>query len=94
MLTTVTEGGELSSRPMSNNRDVKYDGDSWFFAYDDARFIQDIQTTDQVGLPDPRGQSLSIHDLYMESRPAGGNPGRFGRLNTGLFVILSQYMCF
>lgn len=28
MLTTVTEGGQLSSRPMSNNRDVDYDGDS------------------------------------------------------------------
>ncbi len=49
MLTTVTEGAKLSSRPMSNNRDVDYDGDSWFFAYDDARFIQDVQANDQVG---------------------------------------------
>ena len=58
MLTTVTEGGKLSSRPMSNNRDVEYDGDSWFFAYDDARFIQDIQTTDQVGLTFSGNKSL------------------------------------
>jgi general stress protein 26 len=50
MLTTVTEGGKLSSRPMSNNRDVDYDGDSWFFAYNDARFIQDIGANEQVGL--------------------------------------------
>ena len=50
MLTTVTERGKLSSRPMSNNRDVDYDGDSWFFAYDDSRFIEDIKATDQVGL--------------------------------------------
>lgn len=50
MLTIVTEGSKLSSRPMSNNRDVDYDGDSWFFAYEDARFVQDVQANDQVGL--------------------------------------------
>ncbi len=31
MLTTGT--GVLTSRPMSNNGDVEYDGDSWFYAY-------------------------------------------------------------
>ena len=58
MLTTVTEGAKLSSRPMSNNRDVDYDGDSWFFAYDDARFIQDVQANDQVGLTFAGDKSL------------------------------------
>jgi len=24
-------GGEIAGRPMSNNGDVDYDGDSWFF---------------------------------------------------------------
>lgn len=58
MLTTVTEGGQLSSRPMSNNRDVDYDGDSWFFAYEDARFIRDVQANDQVGLTFAGDKSL------------------------------------
>lgn len=58
MLTTATERGKLSSRPMSNNRDVDYDGDSWFFAYDDSRFIEDIKATDQVGLTFSGDKSL------------------------------------
>lgn len=58
MLTTVTDGGKLSSRPMSNNRDVEFDGDSWFFAYDDARFVQDVQANDQVGLTFAGDKSL------------------------------------
>ena len=33
MLTTVDENGELHSRPMSNNGDVEFDGDLWFFTY-------------------------------------------------------------
>ena len=43
MLTTRTESGGLAGRPMSNNRDVDYDGDSWFFAYDSARSIAEIE---------------------------------------------------
>ncbi|WP_377848674.1 pyridoxamine 5'-phosphate oxidase family protein [Bosea sp. UC22_33] len=58
MLTTVTDDGKLSSRPMSNNRDVDYDGDSWFFAYDDARFIQDVRANDRVGLTFAGDRSL------------------------------------
>lgn len=49
-LTTVTEGGALGGRPMSNNREVEYDGDSWFFADGDARFVQDIAAKPDVGL--------------------------------------------
>ena len=33
MLTTVDEQGYLRSRPMSNNREVEFDGDLWFFTY-------------------------------------------------------------
>lgn len=50
MLTTQTENGALSARPMSNNRDVEYDGDSWFFALDDNRSVADIERNPQVGL--------------------------------------------
>jgi general stress protein 26 len=50
MLSTRAEGGEIGARPMSNNRDVDYDGDSWFFAMDDTRTVTDIQRDSQVGL--------------------------------------------
>ncbi len=50
MLSTRAEGGEIDARPMSNNRYVDYDGDSWFFACDDTRTVTDIQRDPQVGL--------------------------------------------
>src|SRR4051812_46479202 len=31
MLATHASNGTIASRPMSNNREVDYDGDSWFF---------------------------------------------------------------
>ena len=50
MLSTRTEGGGVASRPMSNNGEVEYSGDSFFFAYDSARTIADIELDTQVGL--------------------------------------------
>ena len=50
MLSTRTDGGAIAARPMSNNRDVEYDGDSWFFAMDDTRMVQDILAEPNVGL--------------------------------------------
>jgi general stress protein 26 len=42
MLTTVDEDGSLRSRPMSNNRDVEFDGDLWFFTYADSPKAEEI----------------------------------------------------
>lgn len=50
MLSTRTEGGAFASRPMSNNGEVEYDGTSYFFSYDSARTIGDIERDRQVGL--------------------------------------------
>ncbi len=58
MLTTRTESGGLAGRPMSNNRDVDYDGDSWFFAYDSARSIAEIERDPHVGLAFSGAKSL------------------------------------
>jgi general stress protein 26 len=33
MLSTHTDGGIIASRPMSNNRDVEFDGDSYYFTW-------------------------------------------------------------
>ena len=50
MLSTRTAGGQIGARPMSNNRQVDYDGDSYFFTYEDALMIADIQADAHVGL--------------------------------------------
>lgn len=50
MLSTRTEGGAISARPMSNNREVEYDGDSFFFSCDDMRSVKDIEREPHVGL--------------------------------------------
>ncbi len=50
MLSTTTDGGATASRPMSNNGDVEYDGDSFFFTYDSSRTVSDISSDPNVGL--------------------------------------------
>jgi general stress protein 26 len=50
MLSTKTSGGAIASRPMSNNRQVEYDGDNFFFTLDDTGTVQDIQNDRTVGL--------------------------------------------
>ncbi len=50
VLSTRTEGGALAGRPMSNNREVEYDGDSYFFALEDTRAVGDIRRDPNVGL--------------------------------------------
>lgn len=50
MLSTKTDGGAIGSRPMSNNRQVDYDGDSYYFTYDDTLMVSDISRDPHVGL--------------------------------------------
>ena len=50
MMSTHTENGEIAARPMSNNGDVEYDGDSFYFAWKDSRVVQDIQRDSKVSL--------------------------------------------
>ncbi len=50
MLVTRAEDGSLGGRPMSNNREVEYEGTSWFFTYDYHRSAEDIARDGSVGL--------------------------------------------
>jgi general stress protein 26 len=50
ILTTRTRDGALGARPMSNNRQVEFDGDSYFFTLDSTGTVDDIGTDAQVGL--------------------------------------------
>lgn len=50
MLVTRSLDGGSTARPMSNNGDVGYDGESYFFAYANSRKIAEIRAEDAVTL--------------------------------------------
>lgn len=50
MFTTRAESGELATRPMSNNGEVEWSGDSFYFSWDSARTIADIGSESKVAL--------------------------------------------
>jgi general stress protein 26 len=50
VLSTRTRSGAIAARPMSNNRQVDFDGDSWFFTCDETGTVADIEGDPQVGL--------------------------------------------
>ena len=42
MLATHGPDGTIAARPMSNNREVDYDGDSYYFTWDSSLMVSDI----------------------------------------------------
>ena len=50
ILSTHTQNGQIANRPMSNNGDVKYDGTSYYFTFEQARTVADIEANKKVAL--------------------------------------------
>ncbi len=50
MLSTRGADGGIASRPMSNNRDVEYEGDSHFFTLDSSGMVGEIARDPTVAL--------------------------------------------
>lgn len=50
LLSTRTASGAIAARPMSNNRQVDFDGDAYFFTCDETGTVADISREPQVGL--------------------------------------------
>lgn len=50
MMTTTDGRGVSHSRPMSNNGKVDYDGDSWFFSFEDTNKVHQIEKDHKVNL--------------------------------------------
>jgi general stress protein 26 len=50
MLATRTDDGQITSRPMSNNGEAEYDGDSFYFTRDTSRVVHEIQRDPKVSL--------------------------------------------
>ena len=49
MLST-RHGDDTATRPMSNNRDVEFDGDTYFFTTRDTTTVADIEAHPRVGV--------------------------------------------
>lgn len=58
MLMTHDPHGHITGRPMSNNRDLDYRGDSFFFAWEDSQLVRDIQRNPKVALAFQGGRFL------------------------------------
>jgi general stress protein 26 len=58
MLTTVDEGGDLHSRPMSSNGDIDENGDIWFFTNSSSHKVSEIARLPKVNVSfaDPENQ--------------------------------------
>ena len=50
ILSTKTQGGQIANRPMSNNGDVTYDGTSYYFTFEEALTVGDIERDPNVAL--------------------------------------------
>ena len=50
MFTTHAGRGGFHARPMSNNGEVEFDGDVWFFSEDETRKVADIEAEPSVQL--------------------------------------------
>lgn len=60
MMTTQTGRGTFNSRPMSNNGDVEYDGNSYFFTYEKSKKVKELTENAQVQL-----SFSGSNDLYI-----------------------------
>jgi len=59
MLTTMEDDGTLHSRPMSNNKEIEFNGDLWFFTYGSSHKVLEIEREHKVNasFSDPKSQT-------------------------------------
>ncbi|MBE9606907.1 pyridoxamine 5'-phosphate oxidase family protein [Acetobacteraceae bacterium H6797] len=60
ILSTHTDGGAIAARPVSNNGDVDYDGDSYYFTWEESRMVSDIERDPKVGLSFTGGKTFMV----------------------------------
>ena len=58
VLSTHAENGEIAGRPMSNNGEVEFKGDSFFFTTDDTHTVRDIERDPKVSIAMQGAKSL------------------------------------
>ena len=73
MLTTHAADGAIAARPMSNNREGDYAGDSWFFTCEDAQMVGEIERNPQVALTfQGRSGLFGVRPFFATVQGAGG----------------------
>jgi len=60
MMVTFIKRGGMNCRPMSNNKDVTYKGDSYFFTYEKSKKIKELEASPHVLLNFEGKSSLYI----------------------------------
>ena len=60
ILSTHTDGGAIAARPVSNNGEVDYDGDSYYFTWEQSRMVSDIERNARVGLSFTGGKAFMV----------------------------------
>ncbi len=80
MMSTKTSSGVISNRPMSNNGDTEYDGDSYFFSYDNTSKITDIDRDPSVTL------------AFCEAPSLLGSPGMFISIEGKATLVRNRVM--
>ena len=63
MMQTVGEHG-VNTRPMSNNGEVEYDGDNWFFARRDSTKVGEILADERVHLTFADNEGASFISVW------------------------------
>ena len=48
MMATQSKNGTIASRPMSNNGDVEYDGNSYFFSLEESEVVKELKENNTV----------------------------------------------
>lgn len=50
MMATHAASGVITNRPMSNNGDVEYDGNSYFYSYEGSEVVKDLKVNSTINL--------------------------------------------
>ena len=50
MMATHAASGVITNRPMSNNGDVEYDGNSYFYSYEGSEVVKDLKEDSTINL--------------------------------------------
>ena len=68
MMSTISTGGAIRARPMSNNGEVEFDGDAWFFSWKDSQKVRDIAKSSHVSLDYTGGKKRNPLWIHVDGR--------------------------
>lgn len=67
-MMSTTNKKTIHSRPMSNNGQVDFDGDCWFFSWKDSQKVREIEKNSRVALSYTGGTAKKPTWIQLEGR--------------------------